>query len=69
MFLFFFWKKSRSVYKVCRYFFSVCGQKSFLMCDAENWERGGEKNKKRTNERIISDTAVFSGKKGVSIET
>lgn len=39
------------------------------MCDAENWERGGEKNKKRTNERIISDTAVFSGKKGVSIET
>lgn len=31
--------KSRSVYKVCRYFFSVCRQKSFLIYDAENWDR------------------------------
>lgn len=29
------------------------------MYDAENWDR-----RKQTNERIISDTAVFSGKKG-----
>lgn len=34
------------------------------MYDAENWDRI-----KKMNERIISDTAVFSGKKGVSIET
>lgn len=54
-----FLEKSRSVYKVCRYFFSVCRQKSFLMYDAENWDRI-----KKLNERIISDTAVFSGKKG-----
>lgn len=52
-----FLEKSRSVYKVCRYFFSVCRQKSFLMFNAETWDR-------IENERIISDTAVFSGEKG-----
>lgn len=39
------------------FFFSVCRQKSFLMYNSENWDI---KNIKR----IISDTAVFSGKKG-----
>lgn len=51
-----FFGRHRSVYKVCRYFFfsSVCWWKSFLMQrNGDNW-----------NKRNISDTAVFSGKKG-----
>lgn len=32
-------------------------------------QKTGTDEKKKMNERIISDTAVFSGEKGVSIET
>lgn len=57
-----FLEKSRSVYKVCRYFIFLFVGKRASWYDAENWDRIKET-------RIISDTAVFSGKNGVSIET